>query len=485
MNRVFVGIDIGTTAIKIAATDEHMTPLYENDYLYDCITLPNGWIEIEPTIWKDLVFHAIDEMIEHHPYQITAIGITGQMHTTVFLDKNGQSVRPAILWNDMRTKDLIPQLKQFLGSQMNLSSSQQKAISNGSPIANIFWLKTNEMELYRCVDKVVMPVNYVNFTLTGQLSLDYCDASTTGLFDLEKRTWCSDIFRILEFSPTIFPTLIPASNVVGYLLPDLCERWQQNNSVAIIAGTGDNVASALATGSFDTEQPVISLGTSGVLVFPNRKSKLNKVGKNVIAEIVANDLTMISQGTVQTGAKLNSWWLENIVGRKDYSSAQDEIISSKLGSNPVFFIPHLKGEKTLFANPNLRGAFFGLGLDTEQSDMYLAVLEGLAFGMKMLFDQMNNLQNIQYLSIVGGGAKSRLWVEVFANIFNYPIKRIISPCEAVHGAIRLAIMSQNIELKENLEEEVVYPTDELVKQYQKQYEIYHRWTKLLVHHSYE
>ncbi|MDO4667475.1 MAG: FGGY family carbohydrate kinase [Streptococcus sp.] len=469
-SKFFVGLDIGTTSIKITVIDEQKIVQYEKQYHYHYDVLPNDWLEISPEIWKDIVIKAFDELFESFPCQISSIGITGQMHTTVFIDSEGNSIRPAILWNDMRTKNIIPKIKQLL--QENASYPYiENILSNGSPLANILWLKENESENYRILNKIMMPLNYINYILSGEKSMDYCDASTTSLYDISKREWAYPIFEMFSLSKNLFPEVTSATHIIGNLKTHFLERWNQKDPVAIITGTGDNIASVIATTNFKSDQPIISLGTSGVLIIPDAFPNIKPVGKNVIAKIVDEDDTIITQGTVQSGAKVNSWWIEKILGLSDYSQFQEKIDWSLLGKNEVMFVPHLNGEKTLFSNPNLRGAFIGLGLETTKYEMYLSILEGIAFGMKMIFNDLCEENYFSNLIIVGGGAKSKLWVTIFANVFNLPIKHISSPCDAVYGAAILALMSQKNKYDDdwNQEYELIVPNQTTAQSYEKKY----------------
>ncbi|MDH6365406.1 xylulokinase [Enterococcus sp. PF1-24] len=481
MKKIYVGLDIGTTAIKIAAVDRNLNLSYEKQYHYDYLTPYKGWTEINPDIWVEIVLKGLKELLQHIPVNtIAGIGVTGQMHTTVFVDKHGFSVRPAIMWNDNRTKELIPEIKQILLTEEK-TAHIAKIVSTGSPLANLLWLKEFEPKNYEKMKKFLIAKDYVILKLTQTYSTDYCDASVSSLYDLNEDTWSESVKQLFGLESTLFPVINHSSKIAGELSKLVQVELGINENIPVVAGTGDNVASALASGSFIHDQPLISLGTSGVVVIPNRFHKLKEVGKNVVAKIREDDNTIITQGTIQAGAKVNSWWLENIICTTDFSKAQTKISSSLLGNNDVLFFPHLNGEKTLFANPNLRGAFVGLGLETTQEEMYLAVLEGLAFGIRNLYEKMKNEENPKYFTIVGGGAKSVLWIQLFANILNYPIKRIFDAREAVHGAASLAIIGieENFDFPER-NFQIIEPDKKCVSEYEKKYVRYLELTETML-----
>ncbi|MGG5314821.1 xylulokinase [Enterococcus sp. AZ072] len=478
---IYIGLDIGTTSIKISAVTQELTPVYEMQYAYDYLTPCKGWTEIDPDTWVEIALEGLKELFQHVPAETVAgIGITGQMHTTVFVDKHGFSVRPAIMWNDNRTKNSLPIIKQTLTTNPQ-TAHIAKIVSTGSPLASLLWVKENEPESYQQISKFLIAKDYIKLKLTGTYSTDYCDASTSSLYDLTTDQWSKEVQELFELDAEIFPSIQPASTVVGILTPEVCERLGIERQLPVVSGTGDNVASALVSGSFKHDQPLVSLGTSGVVVIPNSQHQLKKVGKNVVAKITKDDRSIITQGTVQAGAKVNSWWLENILYTKEYAKEQNQISKELLGENDVLFFPHMNGEKTLFANPHLKGAFVGLSLETTREEMYLAVLEGLAFGIRQLFKSMRNEDQPEYFTIVGGGAKSDLWINLFANILGYPIKRVLVAQEAVHGAAILAMMGVEgfVDFPE-ADYQLVQPDPMLVKKYNGRYQSYLKLTQLFL-----
>lgn len=478
---IYIGLDIGTTAIKVSAVTRQLATVYETQYAYDYLTPHKGWTEIHPDTWVDIVLAGLKELFQHIPAATVAgIGLTGQMHTTVFVDKHGFSVRPAIMWNDNRTKETIPAIKQKLEGNAQ-AAHIAKIVSTGSPLASLLWVKENEPANYQQLDKFLIAKDYVKLKLTGTYSTDYCDASTSSLYDLMTDQWSREVQELFGLDAQLFPPIQPASTVIGALTQDVCDQLGIDQPLPVVSGTGDNVASALASGSFEHDQPLVSLGTSGVVVIPNSQHQLKKVGKNVVAKITDDDQSIITQGTVQAGAKVNSWWLETILHTKEYTKEQEQISKELLGENEVFFFPHMNGEKTLFANPSLRGAFVGLSLETTRAEMYLAVLEGLAFGIRQLFKVMGNEDQPEYFTMVGGGAKSELWLELFANILGYPIKRVLATQEAVHGAAILAMMGVEGSFKfPDADYQMIHPDPALVKKYDQCYQSYLKLTQMLL-----
>jgi len=481
MHKFYIGIDIGTSSIKLILVDNKLNMIYQKNYKYSYNILYDDWKEINPDYWYKIIIKGLKLMFKQiNPQNIKGIGITGQMHTTVFLDNQGKSIRPAIMWNDMRTKNLVPIIKKQLQKNKKIAHIA-KIVSTGSPLANLLWIKQNESENFERIAKILTPVNYIVYRLTNKYVANYCDASTSALFSLYDNSWSTEIQELFNIDPQIFPPIEPATKVVSELSEQLQTQLGINQSIKVVTGTGDNAASAIANQIFSDNQPLISLGTSGVLIVPNKNNELKEIGKNVILKMYSHDNSVMTQGTIQAGAKLNSWWIENIIHTKNYDKKQKEIPETLLGENKIIFFPHLGGEKTLYSNPNLRGAFVGLNLETTQQELYLAILEGLAFGIRTLFESMKNQEVPKYFSIIGGGAKSTLWLEIFANILGYPIKSFFSSREAVDGAAILAIIGDEEKIENSTRKyQMIYPNKGLISKYNDQYNKYTKLTQLIL-----
>ena len=473
-DKFIVGVDVGTTSVKFTAITTKYEVLLNKqiDYSYDILN--DNWNEIEPEIWYHIIIKGFKEINEIYSFNdLVGIGVTGQMHTTVFLDNEGKSIRPAILWKDKRTTDIVPTIKAKL-LEVQSTKSIADVVSTGSPLANLLWLKINEYEKYKKLETVFITPNYITYKLTDKKTIDYCNASTSSLYDFKKNTWSKEVIEMFQLDPKLFPPIEYASSIAGELTNELKDKFQIKHSVPVIVGTGDNVASVFSNNGFNHCQPIISLGTSGMLVIPNNKEEYKSVGKNVKAGIYPDDNFIITQGSIQAGAKVNEWWVKNILNLDDYEKEQEQVHLSLLGNNKVIFSPHMSGEKTLFSNPELKSGFYGLDLTTTKSEIYLSILEGVAFGIKMLFENMRNEERPEYMIILGGGSKSDLWVKVFANILNSPMYRTDKSSEAVHGIAKLALESLFSGSNENnkIIYEITNPNPVIADKYREKYKSY-------------
>lgn len=473
MTKLYIGIDIGTSSVKLGLYDSslNLKDLFQKKYSY--CDLKDGKKEIDPSIWFQLVKEGIKKLFkEKNPLDtIVAIGTTGQMHTAVFLDKDGKSVRPAILWNDTRTKETIPALKNTLLRIKQCENA--KIVSTGSPLSNLIWVEENEPSNFKKIKHFLMPVDYIVYRLTGKYSTDYCDASTSSMFDFDKNQWSREIVDTFSIDFNILPDIHSSNYVVGDIKDEVVKQLGLPKGIKVIEGTGDNAATALANFDSHTETPLISLGTSGVVVIPDQNNNFKKVGKNIVFSPQENHFQLLTQGTVQAGASLNNWWLTNILHTDKIDQEQNAISEKLLGNNEVLFFPHVNGEKTLFSNPNLRGSFVNLSLETQRENMYLAILEGVAFGLKELFDEITDRNSYRYIRIVGGGANSKLWLKIIANIFGIEIRKSNCSREAIDGAVLLAISGVNEKcLSKDKNDAIVNPSKNLTSKYAQRYEHY-------------
>lgn len=473
MKKLFLGIDVGTSSVKFSVVNLAGLSVYQKSYPYDIEVNQRGWKEVSPYVWKNLLKKGLFGLIEEvDSSEIEGIGITGQMHTTVFLDKKGTPVRKSIMWNDNRVKNMLPRIKSILKNSVG-NTVAAATVSTGSPLANILWVKENESENFSKIATVCFPVDYLVFLLTGKISTDYCDASTSSMYNFDMNDWDQNILKTFEIPSKIFPPICPSAQVVGNVSNNLQQAFNLSAKVKVVVGTGDNAATAIANKIFADQQPIISLGTSGVLIIPSLKNTVKSVGKNVAVSIKDKKPQIITQGTVQAGAQLNEWWMKKVIMSGDFKKEQDNIPSQLLGDNSVMFLPHLNGEKTLYESPQLKGTFIGITLETTRYEMYLAVLEGLAFGIKQLFEKMKDQQEPEYFVAVGGGTHSKLWCQIFANVLGYPIKIYSKAREAVDGATILAALGTGDKISDFEEQPKTFYSDEkIVRKYQAKFKYY-------------
>lgn len=473
MNPLFLGIDLGTSSIKFAVHDQNELQIYESSIKYDYETLNENWTEINPEKWFKLILHELKKIFQY-PWakEIVAMAMTGQMHTAVFVDSKGGSVRNAIMWNDKRTHNQVRRVKESL-TRYDDTKLNSRIAATGSPLVNLLWLKEKEPDNYKRIHKFMMVKDYINFKLTGNIVTDYCDASTSSLYDFNTSTWSQKIMELFNFDEKIFPQIKHSAYRVGLITTDIKKILDIEHDIEIYVGTGDNAATYYASKDTSENDLLISLGTSGVALMPGKNNQISNVGKNIVFSLLPGQQDIVIQGSISTGGKALDWWIEDILNNTDYEQEQNYITYDSIRSSEELFIPYLTGEKYILNNNQFRGTFLNISPNTTRDRMTLSVMEGVAFALKNLSDEIN-LDSYHNIKIIGGGAKSSLWRSIFANVFNRKIKNYSHNANAVVGAIKIAkagFYQDQVQIEERKLEETHYDS-ELVQIYAKKYKSY-------------
>lgn len=439
MEHIFLGIDLGTSAMKMVLIDETKRVLARITEEYQVAQPDRGWNEIDPEIWFACMEKGMERILEScDRKKVRGIGVTGQMHTLIVLDEKGKPVRPAMMWNDIRTKDLIPELKE----QMEVFPGGDylaKTISTGSPAANLYWLKKHEPEQFRRIRKFLIGPDYLVYRLTGNYGTDYCEASTSCLYEIRKHRWSPQVRELIGLDEEVYPPVRGSVLAAGTLTEEMAERFSLGKEVEVLVGTGDNPATAISTGCLGRGYPVISLGTSGVFMMPVAEPKDQSKGKMILFSFDDQSYSYLVQGAVQSNGSTFDWWVRTIMGLKDFSEVDDLVNLKRAAGNPVLFYPHLMGDKTLYADPNIRGAFVGLSAETDRSDLLYAVIEGLCFSFRELAEKMRlPLCRFGSVKVVGGGSRSLVWMQTMANVLNIRIEKMDGMIGPAFGIALLA-----------------------------------------------
>lgn len=414
----YIGIDLGTSAVKILMMDEKGEIINSVSKEYP-IYFPNeGWSEQNPEDWWKAVKNGLKELITGvQKSEIKGISFGGQMHGLVILDDNDAVIRPAILWNDGRSAKQCEYLNNEIGRHI-ISEYTANIAFAGFTAPKILWVKENEPNNFKKINKIMLPKDYIAYKLTGVHSTDFSDASGMLLLDVKNKCWSEEMLNICGINESVMPTLFESYEVTGMLKPEIAAELDLNADIKVIAGAGDNAAAAIGTGTIGGGKCNISLGTSGTVFISRDKFSVDV--NNAIHSFAHADGKYHLMGCVLSAASCNKWWLEDIIGTKDYEGSQADI--KNLGENKVFFLPYLMGERSPHNDPNARGIFMGMSMDTKQSDMTQAVLEGVAFAVRDCFEVAKSLgTDISVSSICGGGAKSPLWCTIMANVLNIEI----------------------------------------------------------------
>ncbi len=434
----YIGIDLGTSAVKLILMDSAGKILNTVSREYP-IYFPNpGWSEQCPEDWYRESMAGLKELTTgFDKSKIAGISFGGQMHGLVILDKDDKVIRPALLWNDGRTYEECDYLNNVIGKD-KLSEYTANISFTGFTAPKILWVKNKEPENFARIDKLMLPKDYLAYMLTGVRSTDVSDASGMLLFDVKNRCWSSEMCKICSVNPKWLSTVYESYEKIGCIKPEIADELGFSRECIVAAGAGDNAAAAVGTGTVGDGRCNISLGTSGTVFISSEKFGVDKF--NALHSFAHADGTYHLMGCMLSAASCNKWWMDEIIGTKDYASEQAAI--DKLGENHVFFLPYLMGERSPHNNPNARGTFTGITMDTSRADMTQAVLEGVAFALRDSLEVAKSLGiNIERTKICGGGAKSMLWKKIIANVLNVKVDVIKSEEGPAMGGAMLAAVA--------------------------------------------
>lgn len=437
--KLYIGIDLGTSAVKLLLVNKAGQILNTVTEEYPLEFPEPGWSQQNPEDWRRAVLEGIPKLLRGFDgSQVAGIGCGGQMHGLVVLDANDQVIRPAILWNDGRTAKQVDYLNNVIGKE-KLSALTANIAFAGFTAPKILWMKENEPENFARLAKIMLPKDYINYILTGVHSCDYSDASGMLLLDVKHKRWSSEMLDICGVSEAQMPGLYESYEVVGTVLPEIAKVLGIPESVKVVAGAGDNAAAAVGTGTVGEGGCNISLGTSGTIFISSDKFGVDP--NNALHAFAHADGGWHLMGCMLSAASCNKWLCDEILKTQDYAAEQAPITVDKLGNNHVFFLPYLMGERSPINDTNARGTFIGMTMDTTRADLIQAVLEGVAFAIRDSFEVAKSLGiSIPSTKICGGGSKSPLWRTIFANVLGIPLKMVKTEQGPGYGGAMLAMV---------------------------------------------
>ena len=470
----YIGVDLGTSAVKLLLMDSNGKIANVVSKEYPLFFPHPGWSEQKAEDWYEQSMAGLKELLEgFDKSQVAGISFGGQMHGLVILDKEDQVIRPAILWNDGRTAEETDYLNQVIGKD-KLSEYTANIAFAGFTAPKILWVKNKEPENFAKIEKIMLPKDYLAYKMSGVHCTDVSDASGMLLFDVKNRCWSKEMCEICGIREDMLAQIFESYEVVGTLLPEIAEELGLSADVKVIAGAGDNAAAAVGTGTVGDAMCNLSIGTSGTVFISSKDFCVDS--NNALHAFAHADGTWHLMGCMLSAASCNKWWMDDIIGTKDYADEQARI--EKLGENHVFFLPYLMGERSPHNNPNARGTFIGMTMDTSRADMTQAVLEGVAFALRDSYEVAKSLGiKLERTKICGGGAKSPLWKKIIANVLGIKVDMIESEeGPGYGGAILAAVGCGEFATVEEAAEKLVKvvgtiePDPELTAKYEAKYQ---------------
>ncbi len=455
---MYIGIDLGTSSVKMILIDNYQKIIASTNSSLSVQSPKDGYYEQNPQEWINSTMECFDSLKLQKPNEFSetiSIGISGHMHGATLIDKNGEVIRPCILWNDTRSHE---ECSEFENQRFDVRSISGNITMPGFTAPKINWIKKFERDNFNKIFKVLLPKDYLRFYLTGEYFSEMSDASGTLWLDIKKRKWSEKLLSCSFLEEKHMPNLVEGNEEAGILKNKLKEKLNFKYNVTVVGGAGDNAAAAAGMGIIEQSQSFISLGTSGVFFTPTQNF-LSNTGDAVhsFCHCLPNKWHLMS---VMLSASNCLDWIcsitntsisETLINVEKYFSNTNDLLNSS------FFLPYLSGERTPHNDPYIRGSFHSMKTTTNSTNLQYAVIEGVSFG---ILDGINSIlkvnHNFEKIFMVGGGSKSKFWIELLASLLN----RKLSVCDqsefgAALGVARLAMhVDDNINNKEDIIKEI-------------------------------
>ncbi|HEY3246439.1 MAG TPA: xylulokinase [Phycisphaerae bacterium] len=450
MNACLLGIDIGTTGAKALLIDTNGAVIASATTEYPLHMPRPLWAEQDPRDWWQATVASIRQLLTTEGVstdRIGAVGLTGQMHGLVLLDARGEVLRPCIMWNDQRTAGECARITEKIGGAELLRLTGNPVLP-GFTAPKILWVCAHEPDVYARVSRVLLPKDYVRYRLTGAFASDVSDASGTSLFDVGRRGWSDAMLAALEIPRAWLPEVSESTVASAHISARGADETGLRAGTPVVAGAGDQAAQAVGTGITSEGIVSVTLGTSGVVFAASQQYRIEPQGRlHAFCHAVAG--TWHVMGVMLSAAGSFRWFrdalgeIERIraaeAGRDPYELLTEVAASAPPGCEGLLFLPYLSGERTPHPDPNARGVYFGLTLRHGKAHLARAVLEGVAFGLRDSLELVRGLGlPIKEVRASGGGARSPLWRQILADVFNTELTTINVTEGAAYGAALLA-----------------------------------------------
>jgi len=430
---ILLGIDLGTSGVKVLAMESAGKILAITTRSYPLYQPRAGWSEQEPEDWWTGVVGAIRDLLQQDPVDANAVkglAVSGQMHGSVFLDDHHQVIRRPLLWNDTRTYPQCQTMTETIGEEQLIQLAGNPALE-GFTAPKVLWLKAHEPEHYDRLATLLLPKDYILFRLTGRLCTEVSDAAGTLLFDVRNRQWSQQMMDLLDLNPSMLPEVLESPDIVGSLTEEAASATGLSPATQVIAGGADNACSAVGNGIVSEGLVLASLGTSGTVVAHSDEMKMDPHGRiHSFNHAIPNRWYLM--GVMLSAAASFQWFRENFAEAetllaRSLPDSADQLLNREAetvppGSEGVIFLPYLSGERTPHRDAKARGAFIGLAPVHTKKHLTRAIMEGVAFGMRDSLELVKGLGvTPTQIRITGGGAKSPLWRQIVADVFNHPV----------------------------------------------------------------
>ncbi len=481
--KYLIGLDIGTSGVKglLVSKKGKIAASFRSGYKVH--NPKSGWAEQDPEDWWQAtreVLQKLTQELKDSSSEVSCISFSGQMHSSVFLDKDNQVIRPAILWSDTRTSDECQEIEEKVGGRKHLIKLTGNRALEGFTAPKVLWLRNNEPENYAKCHTLLLPKDYIRWRLTGQKNMDYSDAAGTLMLDVAGKQWNSELLSALQIDKSILPPLCESVDIVGKVTKGAAELTGLKEGTPVVAGGADNACGAVGSGMIKEGRVMVSVGSSGVVLAPANNYQAEPEGKLHLFNHAAPD-SYYYMGVMLAAGQALSWAKNNILPESwNYDILNNRASQVSPGSEGLIFLPYLYGERTPHADAQARGVFFGLSARHDKSHLVRSVMEGVTFGLK---DSLELIKKrgvvIEKVRAIGGGAKSKVWQQIIADIFAIPVDLLEIEEGPAYGAAMLAgvgvgmfkdfseVDKELIKVRTTIE-----PKAKNIDKYQKNYQVY-------------
>ncbi|GMA08037.1 xylulose kinase [Tetragenococcus halophilus subsp. flandriensis] len=419
----YIGVDLGTSSIKMVLANEHGEILGSTNSQFTIISDKINHSEQSPKEWLYGFDQAFTEMVKKYPEtkkQLKAISFSGQMHSLVLIDKNGHPIRNAILWNDTRTTDQVQKLKTEVGQ--HLLEIEKNIPLEGFTLPKVLWVMEYDKKSWEKTWKFMMPKDYLIYYLTGQIYTERSDASGTIMYDIENHCWDTELLSKYGIMEEQCPEILNSTETAGVFQEKIKEKYGLTNNVQVVMGGADNACGALGIIDDKESQGMLSVGTSGVVFCYSNHTDESIGNYHYFNSLIEGQ--NYKMGVTLSAAYSLEWYKENFSSAENFSELTNQAKQSSIGSNGLLFLPYLFGERSPYYNSNMAAEFFGIKAIHKKGDFVRSIMEGIAFSLRNVYERMELTDSDikDKFRITGGVVKNPYWLQIFADIFNSDIE---------------------------------------------------------------
>ena len=486
-----IGVDCGTSGTKTVLFDEKGNVIASSTIEYPMYQPKNGYAEQWPGDWANAMINTVKSVMAKsgvNKNDVKGIGISGQMHGLVLLDKDNNVIRPSIIWCDQRTEKEVEWMNSNIGREKLVSITANPALT-GWTAAKILWVKNNEPENYEKIAHILLPKDFLRFVLTHEYATEVSDASGMQLLDVPNRKWSDELLSAFEIDKSWLGKVYESCEVTGTLTKAMADELGLGEGTIVVGGAGDNAAAAIGTGVCEDGKAFTTIGTSGVVFAHTSNISIDTKGR-VHTCCAAVPGAWHVMGVTQGAGLSLKWFRDNFcnaeketakyMGVDEYYLMDKQAETVPVGAERLLYLPYLMGERTPHLDPNARGVFFGLSAMHTKKHMLRAVMEGVSYSLRDCVEVFREMDiNVSDMMACGGGGSSPLWRSMLADLYNCPVKTASSKEGPALGVALLASVGAGIYTSVPEACKAVVKTDKTqapdsakVPEYEKYYQLY-------------